>query len=232
MLSALRSGNPQIILLNLGVYLMIIFLIIPVHEYAHAWMAYKMGDDTAKLQGRLTLNPLAHLSPVGTLLMLFIGFGYGKPVPINPLRFKKYRKGVALTALAGPVSNLIFAFLSIILAKIFYIIYSFNAFTNNGQAFYWLGSIFQILCTLNLGLAAFNMIPVFPLDGEKVLSMILPDNLYRKYEEVISGNQVISLIILIVLLESPLLGWVQNGLYELLDKLTFFVDAIAKAVLA
>ena len=95
--------DPQKIL-DYGAKLIVIFMCIPIHEYAHAWAATKLGDDTPRYQGRLSLNPLAHLDPIGALCIFFIGFGWGKPVQVNPIRFKNYRKGMALTAAAGPIS--------------------------------------------------------------------------------------------------------------------------------
>ena len=108
--------NPSTIL-KYVVRIIIIFTILPIHEYAHAWAAKKLGDDTALYSGRLTLNPLAHIDPIGAILLFFTGFGWAKPVPVNPMRFKKSRKGMALTALAGPASNLIVAFIVLIIDR-------------------------------------------------------------------------------------------------------------------
>ena len=108
--------NPSTIL-KYVVRIIIIFTILPIHEYAHAWAAKKLGDDTALYSGRLTLNPLAHIDPIGAILLFFTGFGWAKPVPVNPMRFKKSRKGMALTALAGPASNLIVAFIALIILR-------------------------------------------------------------------------------------------------------------------
>lgn len=101
-------------LLEIFTKVIIIFLILPVHEYAHAWAAHKMGDDTAAYSGRLTMNPLAHIDILGALCLLFTGFGWAKPVPINPLKFKKQRLGVADTAAAGPASNLLVALIALL----------------------------------------------------------------------------------------------------------------------
>ena len=109
--------DPQKIL-DYGAKLIVIFMCIPIHEYAHAWAATKLGDDTPRYQGRLSLNPLAHLDPIGALCIFFIGFGWGKPVQVNPIRFKNYRKGMALTAAAGPISNIIMGLIGIVLYKL------------------------------------------------------------------------------------------------------------------
>ena len=98
---------------NLATRIFIIFAILPFHEFAHALIATKLGDNTAKMNGRLTLNPLAHIDPIGALMIFVAGFGYAKPVPVNPFNFKDKKKGMALTALAGPVSNIVLAFISI-----------------------------------------------------------------------------------------------------------------------
>ena len=105
-------------ILDYGAKLIVIFMCIPIHEYAHAWAATKLGDDTPRYQGRLSLNPLAHLDPIGALCIFFIGFGWGKPVQVNPIRFKNYRKGMALTAAAGPISNIIMGLIGIVLYKL------------------------------------------------------------------------------------------------------------------
>ena len=109
-------------LMSILVYAIVLFTAFPIHEYAHGYVAYKLGDDTAYLQGRLSLNPLRHLDIIGSLCMLFCGFGWAKPVPVNPVRFKKtsMKTGMALTALAGPLSNIILSFLSFMLYKVFY----------------------------------------------------------------------------------------------------------------
>ena len=105
-------------ILEIGVHLIVLFMVIPIHEFAHAWSATKLGDDTPRYQGRLTLNPLAHIDPLGAICMVLTGFGWGRPVQVNPLRFKKYRKGMALTAAAGPISNLIVGLVGMIAYKI------------------------------------------------------------------------------------------------------------------
>jgi Zn-dependent protease len=145
-----------------------------VHEFAHAWTATKLGDDTARLMGRLTLNPLAHLDPVGTLLFLIAGFGWAKPVPVNTYRLRgNPRTSFALVALAGPVSNLILAIFFALL---------FRLIDNTSLSF------LQEICTtavfLNLLLAFFNLIPVPPLDGSRLLSAILPESAAAVYAQI------------------------------------------------
>ena len=111
-ISYLLSGEIETALINLFVLMFVVLFINPIHEYAHAFTAYKLGDNTAKLEGRLTLNPLASFDLFGTLMFLLVGIGWAKPVPINPVNFKKQKQGMVITAAAGPISNLILALIS------------------------------------------------------------------------------------------------------------------------
>lgn len=158
----------------------------PIHEWAHAYSAYKLGDDTPLNQGRLTLNPLAHMDLIGTICMLFCGFGWGKPVQVNPLRFNKkisMRGGMAITAAAGPASNLIMAFIFMIIAQCMPYEYTTHVLrmVSEGYVFNFDNSaivtcmIFGFIIRLNIGLAVFNLIPVPPLDGSKILFFFLKD---------------------------------------------------------
>lgn len=214
-------------ILKYGVKIIIIFLVIPIHEYAHAWAATKMGDDTPTYQGRLTLNPLAHIDPIGAICIFFTGFGWGRPVQVNPVKFKKYRKGMALTAAAGPIMNIIIGLIGIIFYKISFAL----LITHTSEALEWVCTIFKYFTLINVGLAAFNLIPVPPLDGSKILAYFTPP----KWDKFIRENQLyISLGFLLLLVTGALdkpLGWVQNGMFWIMDKLTFWVDLIIKAIL-
>ena len=118
-LDYIRSGDWMSVMVGLCVSVFVVFCTLPIHEYAHAWMSTRLGDDTARLSGRLTLNPLAHIDPIGALMILLLGFGYAKPVPVNMRNFKNPKRDMALTALAGPVSNLLMAFFFLIIYNIF-----------------------------------------------------------------------------------------------------------------
>ena len=156
----------------------VIFTAITVHEFSHGFVAYKLGDPTAKYSGRLTLNPVAHFDPLGALCMLLCGFGWAKPVPINPMYFRDRKTGSALTALAGPVSNLLLTFLSTVLAAAFA---AFIYVPHPNGATEFVMNIFVQLAMVNISFAVFNLIPVPPLDGSKILGLFLSNNAYYKY---------------------------------------------------
>ncbi|MBQ5317605.1 MAG: site-2 protease family protein [Oscillospiraceae bacterium] len=196
-----------------GIILLIAF---PIHECAHALVAKWLGDDTAEKQGRITLNPVKHLDLFGTILMLFAGFGWAKPVPINPNNFKKRKLGMALSSLAGPVSNLILAYISMILSKIL-------LYTETSEEL-------SIICInamlINVGLAVFNLLPVPPLDGSRILLLILPEKLYfkvMKYENVIFI--ILFAIIWLGLLDTPL-AFLQVKALETMNFLSGWIDML------
>lgn len=157
----------------------VILFALTVHEFSHAWVAGLLGDDTAKRQGRLTLNPLAHLDVLGTVLMFIVGFGWAKPVPVNPLNFKNPRKGMLLVAVAGPVSNLLMAIAAGLILRSG--VLGIVASSLTGPL------VVVIILTLQFGiaLAVFNMIPLPPLDGSRVLYGLLPERqayAYSRFE--------------------------------------------------
>jgi Zn-dependent protease len=151
--------------------LIVIFLGIPIHEWAHGWMAYVLGDNTPEMQGRLSLNPFVHLDPIGTLMILFTGYGWGRSARVNPYRMSRVgsaRTGMALSALAGPLSNVIQAVLFALPVRLGLL----DLFPpSQAQR---LASVFAAVIVVNIGLAVFNMIPVPPLDGSKVLAGVAP----------------------------------------------------------
>lgn len=223
-------------ILEIGVNLIVLFMVIPIHEFAHAWSATKLGDDTPRYQGRLTLNPFAHIDPLGALCMVITGFGWGRPVQVNPLRFKKYRKGMALTAAAGPISNIIVAFFGMIAYKISCAVYSasFADFVATGETplSYWIMLILYYFTAINLGLAMFNLLPIPPLDGSKILSYFTGP----KFDRFIAQYQMYISIAFIILVFSPILhtplSWLQSGMLWVMDKLTFWVDLLLDLITA
>lgn len=141
----------------------------PIHEWAHAWTAYQLGDDTAARRGRLTINPLAHLDPVGTIALVFAGYGWGKPVPVAPYRLRgNMRASWALVSAAGPLSNFVLAILAAIPFRLGWLSY-----TGGGSAISLADILLQFIL-INLGLMVFNLIPFPPLDGSRILAWILP----------------------------------------------------------
>ena len=201
---------------------------IPVHEAAHAYVADKLGDPTAKYMGRLTLNPMAHFDLMGSVAMLVFGIGWAKPVPINPLKFKDQKKGMAISAAAGPASNVIVAAISLAIAKI---IWYASYVTGVNTVISTLYTIFRSMCFINISLAIFNLIPIPPFDGSRIFNYFLPDKFYFKIMEY---EQYIMIGLLVVLFTGILdlpLGILSGLVYNAVDKLTFFVDIIGKTII-
>jgi Zn-dependent protease len=162
-----------------------------IHEYAHAYIAYRLGDPTAKAEGRLTLNPLKHIDPIGAISMVLFRFGWSKPVPINEYNFEKREFYTGLTAIAGPISNILLALLT---GLINFLIKDYNLVL--------IEYLLYIFATINIALAVFNLLPIPPLDGHKIVRAILPKSL-RYYWEKLEKFSII-LILLILLPISPI----------------------------
>ncbi len=171
---------------------------ITIHEAAHAFVAYRLGDPTAKLEGRLTLNPMSHLDPIGTLTLVFLGFGWGKPTPFDPFNLRNIKRDSALISVAGAVTNLIFAtLLSIPYLVAFYL----NVLTPTMlEVYFYLSPIIFF----NVVLGVFNLIPIAPLDGFKVLGGLLPQRWYDEWQM----TEKYGLIILLLLIVTGILGQV------------------------
>ena len=190
----------------------IIILAITIHEFAHAWVADHLGDPTPRFQGRVTLNPLAHLDPIGTALMFFVGFGWGRAVEFDPHNLKDPVKDAALIALAGPVSNLL-------LALIFTLGLPFLG-SAIGFPITATSALIQMAVTYNVMLAIFNLVPVYPLDGSKILFALLPRQMAWEYDvmmnrfgtfillalilPIVNGSSAVSLLI------SPVIDFVAS----------------------
>ena len=203
--------------------LVIVVFSLTIHEVCHGATALALGDPTAKEKGRLTLNPLKHLNPFGTIAMLLFGFGWAEPVPINPVRFKRkinMRAGVAITSVAGPLSNFI---ISIIAALGMVLCLKFHTPGSEDTFLTILYNFFYMLHWMNITLAIFNFIPVPPLDGSKILFSFLPDRIYwkiMKYEQFLAIGLVI--LLYVGVLDGPLsfiVNGVSNGILSLFRNL-------------
>jgi Zn-dependent protease len=184
-------------------YIIILLTAFPVHEFAHAWTANYFGDTTPQANGRLTLNPLAHLDPIGALLMILVGFGWAKPVPINPYVLQRRSHAAPmLVSLAGPMSNLLMA----IIGSAFFrlgLVSTSGISMSPGEILPTIPLFLYIFISVNLFLMLFNLIPLFPLDGEKVLDYFLPPSGVRFLESIRPYGPMILMVVLFVL---PLIG--------------------------
>ena len=208
----LSDPSPINIILVVFSYLIIFLVSFPIHESAHALMAKWLGDTTAEEQGRISLNPLNHLDPMGTILMLLCGFGWAKPVPVQAYKARKVsmRNVMALTALAGPVSNILIALVAFIIAKIIIVLnpgdfqcvlFPYYHYVSDAVIGYIVYAL-DIIADVNIGLAIFNLIPIPPLDGSHIIAAFLPNKIYfsiMKYEHymrialfVIMGSSLLS----------------------------------------
>ncbi|MDD6214448.1 MAG: site-2 protease family protein [Firmicutes bacterium] len=186
------------------------------HELAHAWVSSKQGDPTPKMEGRLTLNPLAHLDLYGTILMILTGFGWAKPVAVNPMYYKDRKKGMALTAIAGPIANLIMAFLGILIAVLLLVVGSNFGWSAN--VVYFIKYIAYIFAFRNLCFMVFNLIPIPPFDGSRVLGLFVPN---RVYYNMLQYERYSMLIIIVLSLTGAfdiIIGSGVNVFYNLIVK--------------
>lgn len=186
------------------------------HEFAHAWAATKLGDETPRQQGRLSLNPISHIDPVGLICLMLLGFGWGKPVQINPRNFDgKYSisKAEAIVAAAGPIMNFILAFVFLIIYAIFGMTVTTITTTTNV-----ISSILISIISVNLGLGVFNLIPIYPLDGAKVLNHFLP---YKAKEWMIRNQTILTIIVFAIVFYTDIIPyittWILKGMIWLVD---------------
>lgn len=201
-----------------------VLIAITFHEYAHAFAADKLGDDTPRSQGRLSLNPLSHLDPFGVVMLIFAHIGWGKPVQINPNNFDRKvsaRTGEAIVSLAGPLMNFI---LAVILAVVFYALQAFaTTFIQGTQIGFIVALMLQYAIIVNIGLGVFNLIPLPPLDGSKILMAFLPYNAKRWFEEHTQLFYIIFLIIWITpisgMIISPIISGIANGISSVIGGL-------------
>ena len=175
------------------------------HEFAHAWVATKLGDDTPRLQGRLNLNPMSHVDPVGIICLALLGFGWGKPVQINSRNFDgKYSlsKAEALVSAAGPIMNFIIALIFLII----YVIYGMNVTTITNTTNIIMSIILSVI-SVNIGLGVFNLIPVYPLDGSKILNHFLP---FKAKEWIMNNQFVLTIAVIFLVFFTDIIGIISS----------------------
>ena len=217
-----------------------------VHEYAHGYVAYRLGDDTAKNSGRLSLNPVRHLDPIGALCMVFFHVGWARPVPINPRYFKNPKMGFALSALAGPLSNIILGFLGGGLYLLTYALLRDVSFPSQNLAYNLATNLLLFLFvfhSVNIGLGVFNLLPLPPFDGSRLLNVLLPEKVYfgvMKYERqiylgvlgwlLLGDVAKRALLSVPFIAESPVLSTVA-GIFSLSDLLSLAIGELSSLIM-
>ncbi|WRS26816.1 site-2 protease family protein [Oscillospiraceae bacterium MB08-C2-2] len=221
----LLGGNMQDQLFTTFVRVLVIFTALPVHEFAHGFVADRLGDPTPRCQGRLTLNPFAHLDPMGSIALLLFGFGWAKPVSIDARNFKKPKWGMALSSLAGPGANVLMSFIALVCFKLL-LAFEGSFDPRFYRAAAGLGSVLSLVISINLYLAVFNLLPIPPLDGSRIFSAVLPSKLYwslMRYERVI---YVILILLMMTGILSIPLRILSGYILDLLNWLTLPLDLL------
>jgi len=216
MFSQLAQGVDWSSMGAMALRIVAVLLCLVVHEVCHGLAAYWLGDPTAKQSHRLSLNPIHHLDPFGLLMMVVVGFGWAKPVPVNPNYFRKPKQGMAVTALAGPVSNLLLAVLFLGIGKVIYLYAPYSAGMN--VFFEW--CLFTV-APMSVGMGLFNLIPIPPLDGSKVLAMFLPNSAYGQLMRYERYGILVLLALSWLGLGGNFLGNAIYGVYEALFHIFF-----------
>jgi len=225
LLRGLFGGNidPMQLMVQMLYFIPIALITMVVHECSHGYIAYKLGDPTAKMMGRLTPNPLKHLDPIGFIMMIVVGFGWAKPVPINPRYFKNPKKGMAISAIAGPASNIIMAIVGVIIVDILFVLANIFRWTNSNAIAVSAVTFFSYFAQLNVFFAVFNLIPVPPLDGSRIVNYFLSQRASYYYAYI----ERYGFIVMALLLFTGILSWplqfisngILNGIYFVIDKI-------------
>lgn len=213
-------------LVNKLIMIPIVLIALTFHEFCHGFVSSKLGDPTPRYTGRLTLNPLAHLDPVGTILMILTGFGWAKPVQINPRYYKNPKWGMAITAIAGPLSNLLLAFVAMILYTIIFIIsYKTGLFASS---LYNISYFIQLFAQVNLCFMVFNIIPIPPLDGSRVLGLFLSDSAYFKLQRFERYSMIVIIVLSLMGVFSKIIG---TGVYIVMNGILNICNMIVQLVI-
>lgn len=223
-----------------------VLIILSVHEYAHGYVAYRLGDNTAKNFGRLTLNPIKHLDPVGALCMIFFHIGWAKPVPVNARNFKNPKKDFAKVAIAGPLSNIVMAFFSAFLYLLIFALFRDKTFNEGDFTLKLLENtllFISLFHTINVGLGVFNLLPIPPFDGSRILNVILPDKAYfaiMKHERriyfgvliwLLCGGAVASAVRMLPFVQASSLLYNLAGIFSLSDMLSAAIGFISNLMM-
>lgn len=221
LISLFESGFSGQVFMQIIYFIIIWCITLTIHECAHGYVAYRMGDPTAGNMGRLTLNPVKHIDPIGLLMILIIGFGWAKPVPVNPRYFRNPQKGMAISAAAGPVSNLLMAILGVIIYRIIIVVIIKGGLFDSSFA-YNAYNFFGLFAMLNVWFAVFNLIPVPPLDGSRIVTYFLPPKLGYYYNYVERYGFLILIILLnlgrinrnlnFIWILEVIAGWILSGI--------------------
>lgn len=223
-----------------------VLIILAIHEYSHAYIAYKLGDNTAKSCGRLTLNPLKHLDPIGAVCMILFHIGWAKPVPVNARNFKSPKKDFAKVAVAGPLSNIIMAFFSAFLYLLIFAIFKDKPFEEGDFGLKLLENtllFISLFHTINVGLGIFNLLPIPPFDGSRILNVILPEKAYfkvMKHERkiylgvliwLLMGDSVASAVRMLPFVQSSSLLYTAAGIFSLSGMLSTAIGFISNLMM-
>ncbi len=221
-LISLMSGEYDLLdfVISLGATAFVVFCATPLHEYAHALIAVKLGDNTPINRGRLTINPMAHIDPIGALLIFLCGFGYAKPVEVRMRNFKKPKRDMALVALAGPVCNLLQALVFFFVSNAL----TYSYVMVNTEVIIYIGMFFRFAGMINVNLAVFNLLPVPPLDGSRLATALLPSKYYYKimqYERYIMIGLMVLLFTGILTEPLSILSGIVSAFLQVITSLPF-----------
>jgi Zn-dependent protease len=219
--------NPEQLIPRLVIYMVVLLLAISAHEAAHAWMSYKFGDDTARLLGRITLNPMAHTDPIGTLLIPIVGFivgamgggrfpliGWGKPTPVNPLRWRQKDLANVMVSIAGILANSLIAIIAFTIIKVLLVTGTFYRIPDGLRE--PVALFLEFLLTMNISLAVFNLLPFPPLDGSKILETFLPASAQPILETLERYSYIILMVMIYMGVTGAIIGPILSFVYSFL----------------